>query len=442
MKFRKALKPSLITLTVAAIGFIYFRLPPLDIFLKARQVDRAAAAYRKAGLPWEAKDIAANPPVRDDENAAPEIWAAMKKFPDKTFNADFERLAQLADSHDWSGFDSAFGSYGTKLKYVEAAAAKPRIDFHRDYDQGAVLLLPEFSWMKKFVKALTLRAERHAAFGEVKECVEDLRRAWKISVLSGSETNMTSYLVGVACQRLTFESVQRCANSLANDRQGLEALAQLNSTFDKYPDFENALRGEVYLTLVFVRNAGDELLSHNYLNSELQWPETKPIRTGLPDGIYSRAFSARMMELWAQAQTEINKHHGDPFAIQQVSRDMERKLDPSDSHASTWFDAILFPSIGSIATLSLEMKAQRITNSVLLNALIVRATTGAFPDPVRGDVTDPFGSLPLIVKRRGEELRVYSRGPNGKDDGGFRKNELSTVKSDDIVAVYPALKRH
>lgn len=50
-----------------------------DTFATSLEADSALVAYRKAGLPWEAKDLAPNPAIPPERNAAPVLVEALRR---------------------------------------------------------------------------------------------------------------------------------------------------------------------------------------------------------------------------------------------------------------------------------------------------------------------------------------------------------------------------
>ncbi len=76
-------------------------------------------------------------------------------------------------------------------------------------------------------------------------------------------------------------------------------------------------------------------------------------------------------------------------------------------------------------------------------AMDVKQKTGNWPNSasqIPGTWDDPFSHQPLHVKSSKSEVRIYSLGPDMKDDGGTRRAELgngAATSAYDIVASYP-----
>ena len=76
-----------------------------------------------------------------------------------------------------------------------------------------------------------------------------------------------------------------------------------------------------------------------------------------------------------------------------------------------------------------------------------RAAHGAFPvglDELGAKFSDPFDGKSLRFKRRGDSVRVWSIGPDMKDNAGVSRAEKINIKGVeffDVVASYPPLVR-
>jgi len=422
------------------LGLRYFDIP-----FASGQAESAAAAYRKAGLPWEAADLAPNPPVSKAENAAPLLKAAIASFDWTAFDKEHASLVQKLDEGQTSEVDKELSRYNRGLDSAAKAAERPRVDFKRDWDYGHDILLPEYAGAKALVRAFCLRAEVRAARNDISGTSRDLSTGLRLSALMGQEPCVIAMLVEIACNRLVFTAIQRCAAQLVKNPKGLESVATALKD-EANPDFVDALRGEAYLGLATLRNF-DPLRDRN--DAEDQGQNPPPIdpadlkRTGLPDGYFIRAFTARFFQNWTAAKALMDRFPDDP---ERLGHEMEAVTDRSGPGLSNILSDILMPTYVQAGTADAVCEADRRVTAALLQALIIRAQTGRLPtriDEIPGIWIDPFGGGPLLMKTQGDSIRIYSIGPNHEDDGGVSLRELKgdLRKDYDVVAAYPPIKK-
>ncbi len=134
-----------------------------DIPISVAESGSAAQAYRQAGLPWVAKDLAPVPPVADLDNAAPLLRKAVLRIPRGA--EDVLRKRDLNNASDLIPAKKALLSYDSALELAHEAALRPRLDFRRDWAMGPALVIPEPRGLRMIVRALDARAEISALSG-------------------------------------------------------------------------------------------------------------------------------------------------------------------------------------------------------------------------------------------------------------------------------------
>lgn len=129
-----------------------------DINAASDDLDKAVAEYRAQGFPWVAADLLPNPPLRESDNAAPVIEKAISMFDKKAFERLLPRMGRAADSGDFANVLSMLKPFENGLKTAESACRKKGVNYHRDWDLGPGVMLPELGCYKDFVKGLCLHA--------------------------------------------------------------------------------------------------------------------------------------------------------------------------------------------------------------------------------------------------------------------------------------------
>ena len=143
------------------------------------------------------------------------------------------------------------------------------------------------------------------------------------------------------------------------------------------------------------------------------------------------------MRAWAAAWPEMASLPNDPIAFAEARR---RAFAPFladiPEEMSAFYELILKSSGGNIMNTTAALR----DTQALLAAIEIRHKTGSYPadiSQIPGKWIDPFTGKPLLLKRAGEGIRIYSIGPNGKDDGGLMSWEKGGKGSDDVVVSYP-----
>src|SRR5579862_1868126 len=122
-------------LAVPALLF-YFGVGRYDYAPASRDADDAAKAYRAAGLPWTAQDLAPKPALGADENAAPILKEAVALLPQKD---RYVEMLAVADAGDLGHFDlmaQNLAPFGKALDLTERATRMRGADFGHDWDLG------------------------------------------------------------------------------------------------------------------------------------------------------------------------------------------------------------------------------------------------------------------------------------------------------------------
>lgn len=425
------------------VGGKYF-----DFGYASHEAGAAVAAYRKSGLPWEAKDLAPNPPITTQENAAPLLKKAGAAFDLKQFNLDKKRIAKELDSNLLDQADKSLARYSKGLDLAVLAAKKPSVDFKRDWDMGPLLLFPEYAEIKNECLALCYRAELKSKHKGFPGALADLTAARGLARLAGQDPTFIALLVKLACEKFTLDAVQRIASAADGNQAALDLVSKAIQDSESHPTFANNLVAEAYMGLAAVRN--QSVFNKNKEREDRGEPPIpinpdELVRSGLPENFMARAMAVRFLQEWTEFKPQIDRFHDDPLRLGAEMKKITDKWQAKPG-ASNILAIILMPVYDSIGKSVANVEAQTRCTSALIAALQIKARTGALPTSIAqipGTWTDPFSGRPLLVRSQPGGIRIYSVGPNGADDGGFRMHERKTgdPTSWDIVAAYPPLPR-
>lgn len=148
--------------------------------LKIKPEDNAAPIYRqlmKLKPSWD----------KDPAIAREFIWDSTKENPEK----DRETLERLKEA----------------LALIDAATSKPKCLFDRDWNQGILIIQPEFVHMKAAVKPLFIRARLSAAEGNHSSALKDCLAIFRIGHHARGQHDILSDLVGEAVRTLGMNAL-------------------------------------------------------------------------------------------------------------------------------------------------------------------------------------------------------------------------------------------
>lgn len=438
---------SLVLTTIIVIGgtfgYLYFKY--VDFDTAASMADSDLAAYRAKQMPWVADDLSLGP-VPIGQNAAPllkEASASVEK------RGSFQDLKDAQKGLEEKKLDTAarlIAGYSADLALVEQAASRTRLDFNDDLDLGPVQDFSELSAIRLFVRTLCLRAQLAALKENPEAAARDLRSAWRLSILCGQEASLVPMLTQVACQNIVFDGVERCAAAEVNQPAALKQFADLIASPRDLADYAKSLRGEAYIGIASLRNPNEASRAAEGSGTPIaKFDKSAIVRTGMPQDVKYKAMMARHLEAWTLIKTAIDRFPGDTAklitAVDEIATDWSKK-----QTVSYLIPAITLGPLSQAGNAVLELQARSIATRALLAAMQFRVKSRRWPtgiEEIQGKWIDPFSGQPLKLNLKEGGIRIYSVGPNGKDDGGIRQSEITDdghANNYDIVASYPPRK--
>jgi len=415
-----------------------------DIAKAAGQADSAAKAYRAAGLPWEAKDLRTGS-LKESQNAAALLGQAAAAFKKPHFSQDVQEIRKLAQDAKFDMAAQKLVGLAPCLSLAEKASHRQFLDFGLDWDQGVIVPFEEMASIRMLVRLLCLRAEVECYRKDTKGAVRDLKTAQKLAILGGQSPTVMAMVTDMANQLVILDAIQQSAAALKSDPLGLKLLGAAIGSESEAPSFADALRGEAYIGLATIRNfknlneiVNKEVLDH----APSKTFKSLLVRTGVPKDINERAVATRHFQAWTQAASAMSRYRNDPEKLQaamtSIAQEVAGKKEPSYAMVAESFSAYT-----KAGTAVIELRAQNVATRALLVAMQIRASKGKWPTRIQdipGTWIDPFTQKPLKIKITADSFRIYSLGPNRKDDGGIRKQEIkdpAKKENYDDVASYP-----
>lgn len=408
-----------------------------DIARTAATLDAERGAARAAGVPMGPADALPDGNTPDAENAAITYLKAPEAMkPARNAFSVIEPIDELvlsgsATPEQSKSFRAILAKVEPFLAEVERASLKPKVDFKRDWALGARLLIPEMLPLKGVIRLLCARALLRSRAGDLKGARVDLETAFRVSAHIGQEGLVIGYLVQATTQKSVQYAVVRIAKENPQSEPALAMAAELLLRCPKEPDLLRALRGEVVGGILTARTAKsfDEIQA---LSAGLE-PPTNP---SLPISEPMRdAAEVRMLQFWREVLPPIEEHPDDFRAAAEL---LKREWEAVEAHkeASYLLARVCLPSLDVSATAKGGCRAYTRVARALVFALDERRKTGAWPKSLPSEFTDPFTDKPLRYKSTEGGFKVWSVGPNGKDEGGERRLNPKP-EADDIAMSYP-----
>lgn len=410
----------------------------------------AAAAFpeqwdlaKRRGVPLSAKDLAPNPPVGPEENAAPylvRMTQALDKIKGTRQRLDEAKTA--AEKGDWAVVERILAVYEGALKHAEAAAQKPRVDFGRDWDLGAELQLPELGATGTAARLVSLRALVRAEQGLSQGALEDLERARHLGDLAGQEPTLIATLVQVRTRSDAAWAAERLAARWHQDDRKLAALEATWLRPRGPVDFVAAVRGESFMGFAVIRNILNRVEGPD---GETRLDRSRLVREGVPDHEAVRALMSHHLSAWNKAFVEIERHRNDPRRLAAELDAIAYELGQRPSVTGT-MASIVFPAFSAAGDAVVAVPTGDAAILELIRALRHRLREGKWPNTVAG--IDGFTGTPLRLKATAESIRIYSVGRDNEDDGGRTRAEVLASlphgqrqgAEGDIVASFPPPK--
>lgn len=401
----------------------------------AKEVSRA----KKVGNPLSAVELIPTKP-KDNENAFFEFRKSEKLSRSEPMRSYLNSFQEFVSQKDFARAEQLSPKLEPVLSLARQAAAKPAFLSDRDYDSIIDDSFPMLAQSRSLVKTLCFQAMLDCHQNRMKDGLENLSAALALSKHAGREPSVISLLVQVATHAIVLRAAERIASE---HRTNEEFLGRLSSILE--PPSLNLLkhlRAEAYEGTTMIRNLDrldglDPFATVSGGRPKLK-PGAKPLlRKGLPNGLTERASLARHLAIWNDVFEHAQKN-SDPLTF---SAWMESKFLKLQDRKGKSYDLVKdsFASFEQLGVSVAKSRAIQETTVAFIKVLQFKSKSGVFPkDLAEAGFTelDPFTKKSYKMVVDGENVRVYSVGPNKKDELG--QNGAATTKGapsfDDVCA--------
>lgn len=416
---------------------------------------REIAQAKKDGLPTTAEVF--SPAIDPVKNGAPALVAAAKSVRDqvgdlaKKAKEPQKTVLQLS-GRGWSRtvatndsiLQPAIAKLKPSLDKAVRATKMPDFRFDRDYSRGFDLLFPEYADFKTLTRWLSVRAILRANSGDDAGMAEDLTAMAKISAACGSEDFLIGFLVQVATESITLQTMEQCLTEAKGRPGTVLAVRRAMKAFGPVPNVKEALRGEYLLSMMSMqklikdRNPKDLEMMTSY-GEESDASSRMFSELMLTQGLLE-SNAANFLRITRENYLALPKDPLELTKAKAIIAATDKKLDAEANNINYVFARIMVPVFANASEAFVRSAQQRRLLEVLLVSLEERNRTGKFPTklPVKGVLaTDLFDGGPLRYSLIDGKLKIYSVGPDGFDNGGTRQSGGAS-KDIDIVVSFPS----
>jgi hypothetical protein len=399
------------------------------------------AKLRALGVPVEPSELAPDPPIPAGENAAAILNTVIdefKKIKEEQFYKDgSKRIGELSSNRKQPEDDplvvGLVDRLETFLQRVDRVQTKSRLDFSRDWSQGANLMFPEYAYLKEIAKLQAHRSRIAAKSGDHRRSLNALRTAFSLYGLVGEEPTIIGALVAVAIQAIGYAALEFHLEKFQNDQRALSDVRKMLESIPEAIDLRRPMYGEVVMTRQWIRSLGQE-----GAGSEADYfsdAETA-LSIALKDPQVRRMYEVRYLQLWQKAFQKMPEDGRDWRRVQAAGLVVDRELEKPMT-ADTYLNQLIFPVMGQYPQSAGTAQA-RIRLAILATRLLQDRANGLPRDLAKyGNVaTDPLDGLPMRYIRRGNGFKIWSIGQNLVDDGGkkfWRNAGMSNQDTDEVL---------
>lgn len=418
------------TLALCGVGTYVAVSPYVDFIGAARDLDKQVERAKKLGNPMTSAELIPLVPA-DKDNAAIELEPILRGYEKAKLNdVGSEAIRALAENN-FAHAETLIAPHQGALAIARKAVRKPNFVLERDWDLGSNLLFPEYAASKGLTRLLAAQARLDFRKGNIATGGENLQAGYRMGEFIGNDPT----LLGMAVEIGSRAIVSRMVESIAVENRTRESvLSTLESAVGNRPapDFNHALRGEMFMGTTTIRNLDKYggftkfMKSASDMNEDGTSPPLPALnpntlrREGLPPGILEKAFLARHLAVWNDALEQMQKTP-DPREFSKWLDDRYRIFEEKKALSyMVW--ALLFPVFESSGEAVVRCKATEGATRGFLKVLRFKAKTGRYPKDLAEagfKEIDPFSKEPYKFYLSKDIARVYSVGPNGKDEEGL-----------------------
>lgn len=414
-------------LCLVAFGGVMY-LNSTGILPAANRLNNARAAYESSGAPKSAAELEALFKVPDDKNAS-RIFAYLTNAEGMDQNLQFPRTGKKGEKYtiSWSKF----------IADVDRAKAMPHFRPKRDFTKPYSIIYPEFAILQGAISELFSQAAEAIESGNLAQAEICVKR---IATLDGwfvDQPIRFGILLRLLGAQDDLKFVGNLVNAPAGKPEVVQILRKLISVAERKLDLASVAKAEAF-SFTCLENLREELFSDltspgagssSTAPTSVSEIESRAFEYVLKSSLGRKALATKGFEVAADFYQEWAR-----------TTDLGKAYDACDHSISTSDQTPLSKFLGGVLPLftssRLSILEFSITAHLYRTALWLYECKGdpnfnlakiSAQDLPKELQVDPMNN-PIRVKRRGNELMIYSFGVNGIDDGGSSKDTVFSVQ--------------
>ncbi|HJP83660.1 MAG TPA: hypothetical protein VJ835_09160 [Fimbriimonadaceae bacterium] len=311
------------------------------------------------------------------------------------------------------------------LKEFDVAVLRPGWNFHRKWNEGAAMLLPDAARIKQLVRMLYARALLAARDHNIPLVRKSFETMLKVGDHLMTEPLLICQMVGISCHRTAYTGAVDCMRVAPSPELGKALQELLEKPCPVEMDWHRTWQMEFASQL-----ASLELFTSEDGLTKLGIKRKDKVATRSQRSLNETR--SRVLDQLSFAEMEWKSRPNNA----QTAEEMNRKYGDQIYEILYSYSDVLGMLSGPQESSTVPPKvtdARRRLAYVAIAIVLEGQKSGKLPPAgLRKDMQDPFGSGPLRLSWQRRGFTLYSLGENGADDGG---NENGT--EEDIVMRFP-----
>ncbi|CAN5547963.1 hypothetical protein BH11ARM2_BH11ARM2_15650 [soil metagenome] len=414
-------------------GFAAFRFGGAS---DRRELEAQLTRAARLGLPNDFTKIWPAPKHPAD-NAAP-IYTALAKDPHGLSKAssDAAKVGYPESEAERKAIDAAIAPAAGDLARFEKAAGMRECRFVRK--PSIDTLFPEYAVMKGGVSLLGYRARREASAGDPLSAMRTLDTGAKVSAQVGGEAVLIAKLVQIATEAIVLRAAQEILADYGKRSDVRAAARKVLADLGPAPSIKDGMKCEWAFQRLGAEGMANGSVALNMVSGLSGEGENSGSNVeGAMFGLMMKTPAGRAKQELNAARTFLDYYEGMPEDATEVAqaRAASRNIDATLAKGGVELTLakILMPVFGQANDAAAKAVAERRAFAALLTALDSPVPPKWLP--VKGTAAlDPFTDDRLIYHASPKEIRIWSVGPDGTDDGGLIKN---TEGASDVTVLWP-----
>lgn len=412
---------------------------PSDSAKAAGSLDRVAEAARLAGIPFTSDEITSEA-EGSSESSTDKALAELAKA--QVDGSQWRALSQAVEQADARRTARVLGTLEKPLELAREAARGSKIGAGRDWDMAHGEAFVQLGTARSAGLLLAGSAFVLAAKGRHEEAAAELELLLNLAQACGREPSLSAMFTQVSLERWFFTAALRSASVEGATSAQVARYRVLVGKIGSF-NLERALKGEAFLDVSVARNFA--ILGSPRQPTAVGDPQFLS-RQGLPARAGSRAAMTRILEAWLPVFQAMKDNPGDNEAALEALRVSEEKLKASEGQSYSLAKDV-FPSYEFASSLAAMPKIRTALGKAFFEVLGARGPAGQVPAQLPVGLADPMLDRPLGYRPDSRRFRIWSAGPDGKDDGGLTNSQLREAGQTpsgwegDIAVVYVPVPR-